>query len=452
VASVRHRGLSVAEILRERLGRRPMALYLGFVWVALVYVVIAFTDLTAGLFTGKAEVGGAPVGPAIASSSLAYLLLAAGLGWAMRRRPMGTLAWGLVAAPLLVGVLLLGPLLPLSLPGPLASGAAGVKAWDVLILAYCFAASLLPMPWLMQPRGFLGGFLLYGFLGVGLVGLFAGGVEVKYPALREAVPGAAPLLPFLFVTIACGACSGFHGLVCSGTTARQLDRESDAPLVGYAGMLLEGLIAVLSLACVMMLSPDEAKAFGPGSADMVFASGIARFAEVAGVPRDVGLAFGLLALTTFVYDTIDVCTRLGRYILQELFRLEGATGRWVATALTLAPALAFLLFSDVGAYRVVWAAFGTTNQLLAGLTLCGIAVWLRAEGRPSWFAALPAVFLVGMTGWSLAWSVLHRSDPGRHPLLGWISAVLLVLAAWLVAEAARGWWRAAPRRSAATPV
>jgi carbon starvation protein len=446
VASVRHRGLSVAEILRERLGRRPMALYLAFVWVALLYVIVAFTDLTAGLFVRSADAGAGPVGPAIASSSLAYLLLAAALGWAMRRFPLRTAAWGAVSLPLVAGVLLLGPVLPLSLPG---SADAQVKAWDGLILAYCFVASLLPMPLLMQPRGFLGGFLLYGFLGAGLVGIFLGGAPVQYPAFREPVEGAAPLLPFLFVTIACGACSGFHGLVCSGTTARQLDRETDAPLVGYAGMLLEGLIAVISLGCVMVLSAEEGKAYGPRDADMVFASGIARFVETLGVPRSIGLTFGLLALTTFVYDTIDVCTRLGRYILQELFRLEGPRGRLLATVLTLAPALLVLSFAGPGAWRSVWPAFGTTNQLLAGLTLAGVAVWLRAEGRPSWFVALPAAFLVAMTGWSLAWSIARLP---ANPLVGSVSVGLALLAAALLFEVGRGWLRAgrgaAPRSPA----
>ena len=439
VASVRHRGLSVGEILRERIGRRAMALYLSFIWIALVYVIVAFTDLTAGAFV-KPGTGGA-----VASSSAMYLGLALALGFSFRRFGIGLLPATAIALPLLVGVLVLGREFPLELPAWLDSGSPHLS-WCAIVLAYCFAASLLPMPVLMQPRGYLGGFLLYGFLAIGVVGLLGGGVPVEYPAFlswSDARSGQ-PLFPFLFVTIACGACSGFHGLVCSGTTSRQLDRETDAPAVGYGAMLLEGLIAVIALACVMMLAPgDERLKAGP---DGIFAAGVARFAGVLGVPADLGLAFGLLALTTFIYDTLDVCTRLGRYILQELLGLGPGRGRVFATVLTLAPALAFLALTDPGAFRKVWTAFGTSNQLLAGLTLLGVAVWMRSEGRRHAFVALPAVLLLGITGWSLAWSA---ADIAESPLLGSVSAVLLLLAAALSFDCVLAWRRAGAAAPAA---
>jgi carbon starvation protein len=442
VASVRHRGLSVGEILRERLGRRAMALYLSFVWIALVYVTVAFADLTAAAFVKPGH------GEAVASSSVMYLLLAVLLGFAFSRGRLGFLPAAAIAAPLLVAVIWFGRELPLRLPEALAFGRPQI-AWDLLILGYCFVASLLPMPVLMQPRGFLGGFLLYGFLLAGVAGLLLGGIPVEYPAFTGwASPKGLPLFPLLFVTIACGACSGFHGLVCSGTTSRQLDRETDAPAVGYGAMLLEGLIAVISLSCVAMLAPGD-----PGlgkDVDTIFASGIARFAEVLGVPAAFGFSFGLLALATFIYDTLDVCTRLGRYILQELLGLGGARGRVLATVLTLAPAAAFVLAAGEGAFRTVWSAFGTSNQLLAALTLMGVAVWLRREGLRSWFVVGPALFLLGMTGWSLAWSVARF---GADPLIGGISAILLLLALALTVECVRAWLRpaAAPRPAGPDP-
>jgi carbon starvation protein len=438
VASVRHRGLSVGEILRERIGRRAMVLYLSFVWIALVYVIVAFSDLTAAGFV-RPDTGGA-----VASSSAMYLGLALLLGLALSRLRVGLVPAVAVAVPLLVAVIGLGREVPLVLPEALALGNPHL-AWCGAILAYCFAASLLPMPVLMQPRGLLGGLLLYGFLAVGVVGLLAGGIPVAYPAFAAWTAGnGQPLLPFLFVTIACGACSGFHGLVCSGTTARQLDRETDAPAVGYGAMLLEGLIAVISLGCVMMLGKgDPVLGTGP---DAIFAAGIARFAEVLGVPRDLGFAFGLLALATFIYDTLDICTRLGRYLLEELLGLRGAGGRVLATVLTLAPAFAFLALSPPGSFRRVWTAFGTSNQLLAALTLLGVAVWMKAEGRRHWFVALPALFLLSVTGWSLAWSVVHF---GSNALIGSISLVLLLLAGALAAECAAAWRRAGPRPGAA---
>ena len=440
VASVRHRGLSVGEILRERIGRRAMALYLSFVWIALIYVIVAFTDLTAGAFA-KDGTGGV-----VASSSTMYLGLAVALGFAMRRFGLGTLATAAATVPLLFVLLRLGAEWPLVLPDALSFGNPHL-AWCAIVLGYCFVASLLPMPVLMQPRGYLGGFLLYGFLAVGVAGLLAGGVAVEYPAFVSWTAGnGQPLLPFLFVTIACGACSGFHGLVCSGTTSRQLDRETDAPAVGYGAMLLEGLIAVIALSCVMMIpAGDPALKGGP---DGIFAAGVARFASTLGVPLELGLAFGLLALTTFIYDTLDVCTRLGRYILQELLGLGTERGRVFATLLTLGPAAMFLALNPPGAFRAVWTAFGTSNQLLAGLSMLGVAVWLRAEGRRHLFVTIPAVLLLGITGWSLVWSV---ADERSAPLLRAVSAVLIVLAGALVAQCALAWRRAGAPAPVSTP-
>jgi carbon starvation protein len=431
VASVRHRGLSVGEILRERLGRRATALYLAFVWIALVYVTVAFTDLTAGAFVKEGS------GGAVASSSAMYLGLAVLLGLAFERGKVGLRTATLVSLPLLAAVIALGREVPLALPDALAFGNPHL-AWTVVILLYCLVASLLPMPVLMQPRGYLGGFLLYGFLACGVIGLLAGGHAVAYPAfLGWTSAKGEDLLPFLFVTIACGACSGFHGLVCSGTTSRQLDRETDAPAVGYGAMLLEGLIAVIALSCVMIRAPGDA-VLGRG-VDQVFAAGIASFAEVLGVDPALGAAFGLLALTTFIYDTLDVCTRLGRYILQELFGLRGAGGRLAATVLTLLPALLVLATAGAGSFRVVWGAFGTSNQLLAGLTLLGVGVWLKAEKRPTAFVMAPAIFLLAMTGWALVATI---GNPAAGAPLRGTSVVLLALAVALTAECAAGWRRA----------
>ncbi len=438
VASVRHRACSVAEILKERLGRRAGTLYLSFVWIALVYVTVAFTDLTASEFVKTAAPGSGATdyGGAVASSSAMYLLLAVGLGVAMARLRIPLAVLTVVSVGLLLAIIGLGRAMPLALPASVA-GEHPRKAWDLLILAYCFAAALMPLGLLLLPRGYLGGFLLYAFLASGVVGLLGGGIEVRYPAfVAWETPKGQGLFPFVFVMIACGACSGFHGLVCSGTTSRQLDREPDARPVGYGAMLLEGLIAVISLSCVVML-PLGGAGEKPDT-DMVFARGIARFVSVLGVPEDLGISFGLLALATFVYDTLDVCTRLGRYILQELTGLRGRAGAVLATALTLAPAAAFLMAAKEDAYKDVWPAFGTSNQLLAALTLMAVSVWLRAEGRRSWFTAAPAVFLLVMTVWSLLWSILHWS---ANPLIGGISVVLLALAALLTFECGRAYLR-----------
>jgi carbon starvation protein len=427
VASVRHGARSVAEVMREHVGRPAFLLFLSFIWIALLYVIVAFTDITASEFT-NAEFGGG-----VATSSLLYLALAVTLGLILRawpRLPLGLVA--IVSGSLLLLVLWIGSQAPLSLPD--WAGENPRKTWDLLILGYCFVAAVLPMWLLLQPRGFLGGFLLYGFLAAGVIGLLFGGLTVKTPAfLGFSNAAGKPLFPILFVTIACGACSGFHGLVCSGTTSKQLSNERHAPLVGYGAMLAEGVVALIALSTVMIgtqgSKPDE-----------IFAGGIGSFLSVIGIPIEFATLFGFLALTTFIYDTLDVTTRLARYILQELFDWRGNFGRYVATAATILPAAFFLLALPNDAYAAVWSLFGTSNQLLAALTLTGIAVWLHRTGRNPAPALYPLLFLVAVTGASL---VLHVRDAlrpeatGALEVIGISAAVLLVLAVSLLWMALR---------------
>ncbi len=432
VASVRHDARSVAEVMREHVGRPAFLLFLSFIWIALLYVIVAFTDITASEFT-HAEFGGT-----VAASSLLYLGLAVGLGLLLKARHVPLWIVGPVFGGLLLGAIWIGQWAPLELPAWVAglTGGNPRKAWDVLILAYCFVAAILPMWLLLQPRGFLGGFLLYGFLASGVLGLVFGGFRVETPAfLGWSSEGHGPLFPILFVTIACGACSGFHGLVCSGTTSKQLRTEKDARMVGYGAMLAEGLVAVIALATVMMgttgAKPDE-----------IFAGGIGRFLEVFGIPRELAVTFGFLALTTFIYDTLDVTTRLGRYILQELFGWTGRWGRIGATLATVVPAACFLLALPNDAYATVWSLFGTSNQLLAALTLTGITVWMVRTGRNPAVALYPLLFLMAVTLTSLVQHVTHGS-----PLIA-VSAVVLLLLAVAIAWMALRSLRAARRVAA----
>jgi carbon starvation protein len=282
-------------------------------------------------------------------------------------------------------------------------------------------------------------------LATGLFGILLGGFEIQQPAFRTwQAPGASgALFPFLFVTIACGACSGFHGLVCSGTTSKQLARESHAKAVGYGGMLVEGFVALISLATIMIVASGEPAA-PPG---VIYGNGLARFLTALIGEQHFALAatFGAMAFSTFVFDTLDVSTRLGRYILQELTGLEGRAAAVTATAVTmLVPALV-LIGAGEGAYRIFWTLFGTSNQLLAGLTLLSITVWLRRSGRPYWFTLAPMAFVMTVTLWSL---VLQVASAARAISTGaaWLSpvavnglvgVVLILLAGALLIEAAR---------------
>ena len=202
------------------------------------------------------------------------------------------------------------------------------KTWAVLILGYCFVASLVPVWALLQPRGYLGGFVLYLALAVGVVGIFLGGFPIEQQAFRGfQLPGpTGALFPFLFVTIACGACSGFHGLVCSGTTSKQIAREPHCKPIGYGAMLLEAFVALIALATIMIVAPADVAGKAPGA---VYGQGLGRFLTVIIGDQHLAFAitFGAMAFSTFVFDTLDVTTRLGRYILQELLGWQGPRRR-----------------------------------------------------------------------------------------------------------------------------
>lgn len=425
-ASLRHKGRSIAEVVKENMSRRAYLLFLLFIWLSLIYVIVAFTDLTASTFVAEAY------GAGVASSSLLYLLLSIFLGLALTKWGWSLGRATVVALPLLLLIIWGGQAIPLMLPAFLFKNPT--KGWDVLILVYCFFASILPLWVLLQPRGYLGGYFLYASLAVGLIGLFFGGFSAEYPAfLGFHNPKGAPLFPILFITVACGACSGFHGLVCSGTSSKQIEKEGDAQPVGYGGMLLEGLIAVIALATVMMFPiGDPALAKGPTE---IYAEGLARFAHLLGIPIAVAMSFGLLAFATFVYDTLDVATRLGRYILQELTGWQGSGGRIGATLTTLALPLFFLMTTEEAAYLKFWSIFGASNQLLAALSLLGISVWLIKTGKNPFYALLPMCFILTMTLWALGLFVvpwLSALGEGRFELNATPIVALILMAITLL--------------------
>jgi carbon starvation protein len=295
------------------------------------------------------------------------------------------------------------------------------RTWALLILAYCFVASLVPVWVLLQPRGYLGGFVLYLALFVGTVGLLFGGLEIKQEAFKGwlASGPTGALFPFLFVTIACGACSGFHGLVCSGTTSKQIRSEPDCRPIGYGAMLLEAFVALVALATVMIVDSSQVAGRAPG---VIYGDGLGRFvAMIIGEDHQrLAATFGAMAFSTFVFDTLDVSTRLGRYVVQELLGWTSRAGAFAATALTIGPPALLVMVSGEGAYRTFWTLFGTANQLLAALTLLAISVWLHRTGRAYWYTAFPMAFVMTVTLWSLA--VL-----AQQPLSGLIGGAKLEL-------------------------
>lgn len=425
-ASVRHKAGSIVEIVRANLGRRAWLAMLCFIWIALVFVIVAFTDVTAGTFAARSpdEKGGA-----VAAASILYLGLAVLMGALQKKFNPPLWLMTVIFVPATLGAVWVGT----QVPGLML---ADKKLWTVLILVYCFVAAQIPVWLLLQPRGYLGGFVLYMALAVGVVGIFSGRFEVAQPAFRE-IPGTRMtdlLFPFLFVTIACGACSGFHGLVCSGTTSKQVARESHCKPVGYGGMLLEGFVALIALSTIMIAAKPGA------TPDAIYAEGIGRYLTVLIGEQHLGFAvvFGAMVFSTFVFDTLDVAARLGRYLLQELTGRKGPVAAIVATAVTAAVPLALLLMAKKDkAWLDYWTLFGTSNQLLAALTLLAITVWLKRQGRPIWFTLLPMIGVMAVTVTAL---VIQAAAPWVPQWKGSsvnsaVAAVLLVLAMWVVAEA-----------------
>ncbi|MFH1858604.1 MAG: carbon starvation CstA family protein, partial [Candidatus Omnitrophota bacterium] len=357
--------------------------------------------------------------------------------------------------PLVGFIIWFGQSAPLTMPA--VGGIRPQVLWNYVILLYCLAASVMPMWLLLQPRGYLGGFFLYVILAAGIVGIFLGGDRVQYPAFLGWVSeGKFPLFPMLFVTIACGACSGFHGIVSSGTTSKQIDKEPDCRMIGYGGMLLEGLVAVIALATIMILAPgDPAIQQSPGK---IYADGLSHFVMRFGISRDFARAFVLLAFATFIYDTLDVATRLGRYLLQELAGWKGRWGSVGATLCTLIlPALCVSLSVKdstgqvIPAWKVFWTIFGTSNQLLAGLTLLTATIWLLRSGKPWLVTGIPTVFMMSMTLWSMVllakpWCLALGQGRWVLDYIALIALVLMGLAVLILVEAMKTIRRLACRR------
>jgi len=399
-ASVRHGATSIAEITREHLGDRAGRAMMGFIWIALLYVIVAFADITAGTFTGGSEELRAAAinfnpGGAVASASVMYLALSLLLG--LVQRYLHPPLW-------LVTAIFVPAAFALSWVGTMTSNwfVLDHKMWGVLIILYCGVASMVPVWALLQPRGYLGGFILYSALALGIIGVLFGGYEIRQPAFRGFDIGGmtGTLFPFLFVTIACGACSGFHGLVCSGTTSKQVDRESHVRLVGYGAMLAEGFVAIIALVTIMIVGQETLRGKAPGT---IYGNGIGHFLTLI-IGQDklaFAITFGAMAFSTFVFDTLDICTRLGRYIVQEVFGWKGRVGALVGTLLTVALPFYFIVYAPPNSWSKFWTLFGASNQLLAGLTLLSITVWLYQARRRIAFTLLPMIFVLVITLWAL---------------------------------------------------
>ena len=441
-ASVRHGARSIAEVTREHLGARAGTAMMGFIWLALVYVIVAFADITAGSFVAgveelaKARVAFHP-GGAVAAASIFYLALAVVMGVVQRlfKPPLWLIT--ILFVPATFGAVWMGTQFSTLF-------ILDAKMWALLILGYCCVASMVPVWALLQPRGYLGGFILYFALAIGVIGVFFGGYEIRQPAFRAFDAGGATgmLFPFLFVTIACGACSGFHGLVCSGTTSKQIDRETHIKPVGFGGMLAEAFVAMIAMVTVMIVAQPDLAGLKPGT---IYGNGIGEFMTlvVGEKHRNFAITFGAMAFSTFVFDTLDVTTRLGRYIVQELLQWPSRVGAAVGTLATIALPMYFIVFAPPGSWVKFWTLFGASNQLLAALTLLAISVWLHQRKQKLAFTLVPMAFVLVTTLYALVRMTItslqtaQRSGATVDLANAVTSAVLILLALYLVSRAVR---------------
>ncbi|MGI5864496.1 MAG: carbon starvation protein A [Myxococcales bacterium] len=424
MASIRHQGKSIGEVVEAYVGYAGKTLFLVFSYSTLILVVAVFTIVVAKTFV---EV------PQAATSSVLFMLLAIGFGMAIYRFKAPLSIATVVGVTLLFGCLVFGNYFPLSL---------SFNAWVAILLAYVFVASVTPVWVLLQPRDYLNSFLLYAMMALGLVGVIVANPTVKAPAFTSVhVEGLGYLFPVLFVTVACGAISGFHSLVSSGTTAKQLDREADARTVGYGAMLIESLLAVVALIAVGSLAGDRYQSFmvqGGAGPVAAFSVGLGELIAALGLPAKTMSNFVALAVSAFALTSLDTATRLSRFAFQEFFEPRRAAGeperqspllarnRFVGTAISVALAAA-LAYS--GSWKQIWPVFGSANQLLAALALLAVTAWLAHRARRNAFVKIPMVIMFAVTLTSLG-TLAHDHLLGPNPsyVLGAVAVLLLGVA------------------------
>ncbi|KYZ77466.1 carbon starvation protein CstA [Anaerosporomusa subterranea] len=458
VASIRSKASGIADTMKNYVSNRVWILFNVFIFFTLIMIIVAFTDITTASFVNTVIADDAVVGGgATATSSILYLILPVIMGFLLRYTKMSLGVATAIFLPLVAVSIWIGPYIPFNLQTimGLETPQAAQKVWNVIIIVYCFIAGIVPVWALLQPRGHLGGYFLYATLVVAFIGILFGGFETKFPAWTNAFGGDnfwTPMFPMLFITVACGACSGFHSLVSSGTTSKQLKKESDAKPIGYGMMLAESVVALIALSCVMILPKGDAL-LGK-SPNFIYANGLGSFMELIGISKAIGISFGLMAFTTFVYDTLDICTRLGRYIVQELTGWKGWSGRIISTLLIggIPLVLMSITLTDpsgkpIAIWSLFWRTFGASNQLLAALALVGITVWLQrtAKNKKAWVATLiPAIFMFLMSSWALISTFtsytfkkgVFTMPVGTNIVVPAMCLIYIVLAIWVVIECA----------------
>jgi carbon starvation protein len=421
VASVRHQSKSIGFIIQSYIGINGKKLFLIFAWATLILVIAVFTIIVADTFTHI---------PSAGTSSILFMLLAVLFGIAIYR----------LKVPLWIATIVGVILLFLSIPaGNLFPIQLSALTWQLILFIYIFIASTVPVWVLLQPRDYLNSFFLYALMIGGLVGIFFAAPSINIPAFSTfSLDKVGYLFPALFVTVACGAISGFHSIVGSGTTAKQLNKETDGRIVGYGGMLIEGMLAILSLIAVSSMVNKEFLDIlvtkGPVPA---FSLGVARFINaipVLNISIPMAQTFTALAVSAFALTSLDTATRLARFMFQEYFENKESekqtvfvSNRYASTAITVAFGAA-LTFS--GQTMSIWPVFGSANQLLAALALLALTVWVANLKKGYLFVLIPMIFMFAVTLTALG-MLIYTNFIATNYTLSIISILLFTLAVLL---------------------
>lgn len=456
-ASIRHKGQTLGEVVAANIGERAKKLFIIFSYLTLVLVVAAFASIVAGTFKGFNDDGTQNAANAsVAMVSILFIVMAIIFGFCVYRRGAPLSVATIVGVIGIVLCLVIGlNFHPIYLSG---------DVWMWVIGVYILIASVAPVWILLQPRDYLSSFLLYGMMIIAFVGVLGAGIMGQNTALeipmftewKDPMTGLGTMFPALFVTIACGAISGFHSLVGSGTTSKQLDHERDAKPIAYGGMLIECALALISLCAVGYVWADYVA--GTRTPTVVFASGLSGMVSTIpglGATKDVIYTLLVLTVSAFCLTSLDTATRLARYMFQEFWLKPGETYKDVtgikATLCNPIVATAITVVLGVGlgmtGYSKIWPLFGAANQLLAGLALLTVCAWLGNIGRNNKMFYIPMVFMMIVTIWSLFQTVTNRigqitsDNPEVLAKVDWgtyaqaiLGALLIVLALFLAWE------------------
>lgn len=405
-ASVKSKGKGIGTIIEMYIGKTGKKLFLLFCWLFCILVIAAFADIVAGTFNGYSDTGATvKANGAVASTSMIFIIEAVLLGMILRWARLNKWINTTIAVLMLVAAVWIGMNFPFYLTQ---------TTWHYIIFIYVFIACVAPVWALLQPRDYLNSYLLIFMIAGAIIGVFVSNPSINLTAFAGFDVDGQMLFPILFVTIACGAVSGFHSLVSSGTASKQIKNEKDMLPVSYGAMIMESMLAVIALICVASFAGGEAASMGLITQPQIFAGAIANFLATIGLPWDLSFTLINLAVSAFALTSLDSVARIGRLSLQELFADEQAdpamqspltklmTNTYFSTALTLVLAI---VLARIG-YAQIWPLFGSANQLLSVLALVACAVFLKKTKRKSKMLYIPMVFMMAVTFTALSMTII----------------------------------------------